>query len=100
MALEVSPGLLPESTTVYLLYSEGLGQCPIPYLWPVILLLCGRWSWWPAEHNLGNRTRSVRQDDSVLAEGTLCRGWETNNIFVVSLLQPSWTSWSTMLATP
>lgn len=88
MFLEVAPGLLLESTTMYLLCSEGLGQYPVPYLWPVVLLLCSWWSWWPAEHNLGSRTRSVRQDDNVLAVGTLCRGWETNSIFV-SLLQPS-----------
>jgi hypothetical protein len=66
----------------------------MPYLWPSVLLLCGRLSWLPAEHNLGNRTRSVKQDDNVLAVGTLCRGWERNSIFLVSLLQPSWTSWS------
>lgn len=44
----------------------------MPYLWPVVLLLCGRWSWRPAEHNLGIRTRSVRHDGCVLAVETLC----------------------------
>lgn len=36
VALEVASGLLPESTTTSLLCSEGLGQCPMPYLWPVV----------------------------------------------------------------